>query len=153
MVDKKNIKKIRGAIEEFFNKMTFDVDVEIGEPKENTLPLTLRTDDPQILIGEHGKTLQELQKILGKLLRKEIGEEMFLDLDINEYKKNKINYIKDLAQTVADEVSLEKTEKILPPMPSYERRIIHLTLSERSDVLTESIGEEPDRKVVVKPRQ
>ncbi|RLC39293.1 MAG: hypothetical protein DRH33_03225, partial [Candidatus Nealsonbacteria bacterium] len=73
-------------------------------------------------------------------------------LDINQYKKNKIEYLNDLAKSTADEVALSKKEKILPPMPSYERRIIHLTLAEREDVQTESQGEEPERRVVIKPK-
>ncbi len=57
-----------------------------------------------------------------------------------------------MANSAADEVALIKKEKWLPIMPAYERRIIHLELSLREDVVTESIGEEPERRVVVKPR-
>jgi spoIIIJ-associated protein len=148
-IKKSEIEKI---IKEFFEKMTFEVEFETGQLKENTLPLSLKTTDPQILIGEHGQTLIELQKVLGKILRRKLGQDIFFDLDINQYKKNKIEYLKELAQSVADEVSLEKKEKALSPMPSYERRIIHLTLAEREDVITESVGKEPERRVVVKPR-
>jgi spoIIIJ-associated protein len=153
MESKKDFEKIKKIIEEFFKKMTFEVKIEVGQIKEKVLSLSLKTDDPQILIGGGGRTLIEIQKVLGKILRKRTGEEIFLDLDINQYKKNKIEYLKDLAQSTADEVALSKKEKILPPMPSYERRIIHLTLAEREDVTTESIGEEPERRVVVKPKR
>jgi spoIIIJ-associated protein len=154
MESKKDFEKIKKIIEEFFKKMTFEVKIEVGQIKEKVLSLSLKTDDPQILIGGGGRTLIEIQKVLGKILRKRTGEEIFLDLDINQYKKNKIEYLKDLAQSTADEVALSKKEKILPPMPSYERRIIHLTLAEREDVITitESVGKEPERRVVVKPR-
>jgi len=56
-----------------------------------------------------------------------------------------------LAKEIADEVALTKKEKILPPMPAYERRIIHLELAQRPDVTTQSIGQEPERRVVIKP--
>ena len=59
--------------------------------------------------------------------------------------------MKDLAKELADEVALTKKEKVLSPMPSYERRIIHLEISKREDVKTESIGEEPERRIVIKP--
>ncbi|MGB9637586.1 MAG: R3H domain-containing nucleic acid-binding protein [Microgenomates group bacterium] len=52
---------------------------------------------------------------------------------------------------MADEVILTKREKILPPMSAKERRIIHLILSERKDVKTESFGKEPERRVIIKP--
>jgi len=148
----KQKERIKEIIKGFFNKMTFKVEVELEEKEKNTLSLELKTDDPQILIGGGGRTLVEIQKILGKILRKKIGEPIFLDLDINQYKKNKIEYLKDLAKTTADEVALSQKEKALPPMPSYERRIIHLALSGREDVTTESQGEEPERRVVIKPK-
>ncbi|PJA84129.1 MAG: hypothetical protein CO145_02195, partial [Candidatus Nealsonbacteria bacterium CG_4_9_14_3_um_filter_37_13] len=69
----------------------------------------------------------------------------------NGYKKKKLDYLKELARSLADEVALTKKEKNLPPMAAYERRIIHLELAGRSDVTTESIGEEPERRVVVRP--
>ena len=152
MENKRDLKKIKEIIERFFQKMSFQVQIEKEELKENTLIINLRSKEPQVLIGGGGKTLVDLQKILGKIIRRKVGKEIFLDLDINQYKKNKIEYLKDLAKSTADEVALSKKEKILPPMPSYERRIIHLELSQRGDVTTESIGEEPERRVAIKPR-
>lgn len=151
MENKKKLDKIKKIVKEFFEKMCFEVELETAQLEENTISLSLEAKEPQILIGEHGQTLIEIQKVLGKLLRKKIGEQIFIDLDINQYKKKKISYLKELAKSLADEVSLERKEKTLAPMSSYERRIIHLTLSEREDVKTESQGEEPERRVVIKP--
>lgn len=132
--------------------MTFAIELEMGQMEENSLAVDLKTEDPQILIGEQGKTLIELQRILGRIIRKKLGEQIFVDLDINQYKKKKIEYLKEMAQSIADQVSLQKEERVLSPMSPFERRIIHLTLSEREDVKTESTGEEPERKVVIKPK-
>ncbi|MBZ9572738.1 hypothetical protein KJA17_00895 [Patescibacteria group bacterium] len=151
MSNKKNLEKIKKVVKEFFEKMTFEVELEVGEIKENTLPLSLETKEPQILIGEQGRTLVEIQKVLGRIIRKKIGEQVFVDLDINQYKKKKIEYLKELAQSMADQVALQKKERTLSAMSAYERRIIHLALAEREDVQTESIGEEPERRVVIKP--
>jgi spoIIIJ-associated protein len=85
------------------------------------------------------------------LKRKITTEPFFIDLDISDYKKKKNEYLKELARNTADEVSLSKKEKILPSMSAYERRIIHLELAGRSDVKTESLGQEPDRRIVVRP--
>ena len=91
------------------------------------------------------------------ILRKKIaplggeGNQFYIDLDIQNYKKKKAEYLKELARSLADEVSLTKKEKNLDPMPAYERRIIHLELAERKDISTESIGEEPERKIVIRP--
>ena len=151
MVSQSNLEEIKKTIEEFFQKTTFEVEIEFLPQKELTLPINLKTEEPQILIGEGGQTLAEIQHLLKVILKRKITEPFFIDLDINGYKKKKLDYLKELARSLADEVALTKKEKNLPPMTAYERRIIHLELAARSDVTTESIGEEPERRVVVRP--
>jgi len=141
--------KIEKTIKEFFSKMGFEVETEISRI-DKTFKVNVKTKDYQELIGEKGKTLLEIQHLLNAIFKK-IGEEFFLDLDIEGYKEKKIKYLKELARSVADEVALTKKERILEPMPAYERRIIHLELASRPDVTTESIGKEPKRRVVIKP--
>jgi spoIIIJ-associated protein len=144
------IKKIEEEVKEFFSKMGFEVELKISR-KEDVFKVDVQTKEFQDLIGEKGKTLFEIQHLLNAILKKKMGEEIFLDLDIGGYKEKKIKYLKELARSVADEVALTKKERILEPMPAYERRIIHLELASRSDVTTESIGKEPKRRVVIKP--
>ena len=154
MLTHNNLEKVKKITEEFFEKMTFEVEIEINPQKDQTIPVDLKTDEPQILIGEGGQTLTDIQHLLKAILKRKIAtEELFyIDLDIDDYKKKKIKYLKELARSIADEVSLTKKEKILAPMPAYERRIIHLELASREDVATESIGREPERKIAIKPR-
>ena len=167
MLSKDNLEEIKKTVEEFFKKTTFEVEIEFlseleehrsslasteASAKDETISINLKCEEPQILIGEGGQTLSEIQHLLKAILKRKIKENFYIDLDINNYKKKKIEYLKELARSLADEVALTKKEKILSPMPAYERRIIHLELANRSDVITESTGEEPERKVVVKPR-
>jgi len=163
MIIPEEIKEIKKVVEEFFQKMTFPVEIDIKTPLKNivfhkeeenfdTVLINLKSDEPQILIGEKGQTLIEIQNLLGRILNKELPKNVYIDLDINEYKKKKTEYLKSLAKDLADEVALTKKEKALYPMPAYERRIIHMELSTRPDVTTESQGEEPERGVVIKPR-
>jgi spoIIIJ-associated protein len=142
--------KIEKEVKEFFSKMGFEVELKIST-KESSFKIDVQTKEFQVLIGEKGKTLLELQHLLNAILKKKINNEIFVDLDIAGYKERKIKYLKELAKAVADEVALTKKEKILEPMPAYERRIIHLELASRSDVTTESIGKEPNRRVIIKP--
>jgi len=151
MLNPQDLEIIKKEAKKFFEKMSFDVEIEFLPQKELTLPINLKSDQPQILIGEGGQTLAEIQHLLKAILKRKIEENFYIDLDINNYKKKKIEYLKDLAQSVADEVALTKREKQLPPMLAYERRIIHLELAERSDVTTESLGREPERRVVIRP--
>lgn len=151
MLDKENLEKIQKEIENFFEKMGIEVQIEILPQQDLTLPVNLKTEDFQILIGEEGRTLFQIQHLLSAILKRKINENFYLDLDIAGYKTKKILYLKELAKSVADEVSLTKKERILEPMSAFERRIIHLELASRPDVTTESIGKEPRRRVVIKP--
>ena len=151
MISQENLETIKKTTKEFFGKTTFEVEIEFLAQKDETIPINLKTDDPQILIGEGGQTLVEIQHLLKVILKRKISEPFYIDLDINDYKKKKIEYLKELARSVADEVALTKKEEQLAPMPAYARRIIHLELAGRQDVTTESLGQEPERRVVIKP--
>ncbi len=146
------LKNIKKEVAIFFEKMSFSVEIELLPQKELTLPIVLKTEEPQILIGEKGKTLAEIQYLLKIILRRKIKIEkpFYIELDVNDYKKKKIEYLKELAREVAKEVALTKNEKILPPMSAYERRIVHLELADYPNITTESIGQEPERKIAVK---
>lgn len=159
MFSQDNLETIKKIVKEFLEKMTFEAEVEVLQKEEQTLLVDVKTEEPQILIGERGETLSEIQHLLKLILRKALrqaqgseAELFYIDLDINDYKKKKIDYLKDMAKSAADEVLTTKKEKELPPMSSYERRIVHMELAQRSDVVSESVGEEPERRIVVKPR-
>jgi spoIIIJ-associated protein len=168
MINSEDIKRIKNIIEEFFSKMTVGITLEINsgvsslddilskdsdnKQEKDIVEVIIKTDDPQILIGEKGQTLNEIQKILKFVISKALGKNIYLNLDINEYKKKKTEYLKGFARDLADEVALTKEKKVLSPMSSYERRVIHATLAERVDIKTESEGEGIERKVVIYPK-
>ena len=154
MISHTDLEKMKKETEEFFRKTTFEVEVDFLPQRDQTLPVNLKTEEPQILIGEGGETLLEIQHLLKTILRKKIGgeERFYLDLDINDYKKKKTTYLKEMARGAAEEVVLTKKEKVLPPMSAYERRIIHMELADNPNIVTESIGEEPERSVAIRPR-
>jgi spoIIIJ-associated protein len=144
------IEKIKSITREFFQKAGFDAEISISE-EENSFQINLKSDDPQTLIGSNGQTLVEIQKLLRSVIKHGVSEEVFIDLDVNGYKQKKAEYLKETALEAANEVFLSQKEKALLPMSSYERRIIHMALVNRSDVKVESVGEDPNRKIVIKP--
>ena len=152
MVDKKDLKTIEKITNEFFKKTGFEIEVKVKQGEGATVLIDLNMEEPQIFIGEGGQTLTEIQRLLIAILRRKIPNVFYIDLDIQDYKKKKNEYLKDLAQSIADDVALYKKEKILSPMSAYERRIIHLAIEERQDVVSESIGEGIGRRIVVKPK-
>ncbi len=151
MIDLNDIKIIKEVAGEFFHKMTIIPSLLEANVEEQTVNLNITLPEPQILIGEKGQTLFEIQRLLRAIATKKTQKVFYLNLDINNYKQSKIEYLKKTANELADEVSLMKEEKVFPPMPAYERRIIHAELAQRPDVATESRGEGPDRHIVIKP--
>jgi spoIIIJ-associated protein len=146
--------KLKKAAEEFFKQTGLELEVEIKNQEDSTIFINLTSDEPQFLIGEKGQTLSEIQRLLRAVLRRKTDNpsSFFVDLDVNEYKKKKAEYLKEMAQSAADEVAITKREKEFSPMSPYERRVVHMELAARNDIITESIGEEPLRRVKIKPR-
>lgn len=167
-----NLVRGQGFFEEIQKKQTSSgvKNEDILRPKEDNntdiIDINIRVQEPQILIGQDGQTLFELQRLLkiilnkklsrlrkGSLIDSPLGQKNFyLRLDINDYKEKKIEYLKKLAKDLANEVSLTKEKRILSPMPAHERRIVHTELAQRQDIITESQGDGAERCVVISPR-
>lgn len=88
---------------------------------------------------------------LANLLAKKHGLEENIFVDINNYRRERENLIVELAKAAARKVLLTKQEVKLPAMNAYERRLVHMELSTRPDVKSESMGEGTDRCVIIKP--
>lgn len=155
MIDQEQLENIKEIIKDFFVQVGFAVEVE-GKAEErdgeDVLDINIKTVEAQALIGKQGLVLADIQLLLRKVIKKKTDKDFYLSLDIDNYKKNKENYLRDVAQSVADEVSRTGREKELPFTSSFDRRIVHMELADRKDVTTESVGEGEERKVIVKPK-
>lgn len=146
---KNDLNKAKKIAEDFLRKITPEARVDVVFSKDEVINIDVKVDDPQMFIGDNAQTLLAVQHLLRVILRKALGNTNRIDLDINNYKKKRQEYLKELAVSAANEVALSKKEKLLPVLDAYERRIIHMELSERSDVKTESRGQDPDRRIVI----
>ncbi len=147
------MEEIKEVVKKLFNYIDEDIRVNFFEKEENSLSIDIKIREPQVFIGEKGQALFEIESLLKKIVIKNKKKDaIFINLDINDYKKRKANYLKDLAIEVAEEVSFTGVEKSFPPMSPFERRIIHITLMDNKDVITESIGKGMERKVLIKKR-
>jgi len=117
-----NFEKVKKEVDQFFTLLGVEGQIEILPPKDSTYFVNIKTDDPQSLIGEKGETLFEIQHLLKAILKRKINENFYIDLDVNDYKKKKIKYLKDLAKEIADEVALTKKEKILTSNASLRKK-------------------------------
>lgn len=155
MLEEKELKIIEEKTKEFFERMGLDVEIEMNYLKEENDIVEInvfKIEDAKMFIGKQGLILGNLQLILRKIIKKELDKEIYLTLDIDNYRKNKINSYKSIANSAAEEVSTTGQQKILPPLSSYARRIIHMELAKRNDVETESVGMGDQRRLIVKPK-
>lgn len=159
MISQENLEKIEQIVNEFFVKAGFEAEPIIKQEQANEnsgliVSIDIQIAEPQFLIGRQGRMLGEIQRLLTAIVKRQIKaddeEQYYIDVDIEDYKKKKNEFLKDFCQSIADEVMFSKREKILDPMPAYERRIIHLELEKRKDIKVESIGQDQDRRIVIK---
>lgn len=143
--------KLEEILSNMFKITGEDLEYSI-EKKNNQLLLTINGDKVSHLIGYKGKTIESFQSLLNSMLQREDEEYAKVFVEINDYKKKKEEKLKKLANKMADNVIRFRRPIKLEPMSAYERLIIHTELANRRDVETESIGEEPRRRVVIKKK-
>lgn len=143
---------IKEYLKSLIKNMGINCNLEVKK-RDDILNITVLSDNNAILIGKNGKTLNSISMILKQHLYNEIGEYYPFSLDIGEYKLEHERRLESVAKKTAREVAKIKIEAKLEPMNSYERRIIHTVLADNSKVITESEGEEPNRCVVIKPKE
>ena len=123
-------------------------DEEAGGPV-----IDLAGDDSGLLIGRRGQTLQALQFLVTLIVRKQLGEDVRVILDVENYRQRRETSLRDMAAKVASRVAQTNRSITLEPMSPADRRIIHTSLSENPNVRTESAGEGENRKVTIMPRR
>ena len=143
---------IKENIIEITKLMGLTVNLEVRRRDDN-ITIKIFSDHNAVLIGRNGSTIEALQTIIRQIVHNETQEFIGVILDVENYKDKRIKNLEYLAKKVAREVKETKVETKLYSMNSYERRIIHSALSENKYVYTESVGEEPNRCVVVKPKE
>lgn len=152
-IEKRDVTKyIKEFLIELLKKLGFKANVEV-KTKEGTPNYTIYSDNDSLLIGKNGKNLNALSLIVKENLQKEIKENYRFIIDVSDYKEKNDQRLIRLTKKIAREVKFSKIAAKLDPMNSYERRIIHNTLTNNKYVITESEGEEPNRAVVIKPKE
>ena len=132
--------------------MGIDTKIEI-KIRDNTISMRMFSDNNPILIGKNGQTLSSLQTIVKQMVMIKYNTKLNIVLDVENYKSKQIKNLEFLARKLAKEVSRTKIETKMDSMNSYQRRIVHNAISKFKDVYTESVGEEPNRYIVIKPKQ
>lgn len=155
MVDAEKIKEIIG---EFFVKSGMEnVEVrisplagDVGNPKYSAFDANVTTTDASLYIGEKGGNIEAFEQVIRAVLRKKFGEFIVIHLDINNYRGLREEGLREMAKNAAHRSRIYKKDIMLEPMTASDRRVVHSELSAHPDIKTESVGEEPRRRIVIK---
>ncbi len=143
---------LKKIILELLTHMGFEAEIYERQEEERTV-FNVKTRDAQLLIGKQGANLESLQHVVRILFRKATNDDRFpFAIDIDDYKDKRVLYLKELARKAAHHVRETKKAVSLEPMPAYERRVVHSYLSLYNDISSESIGVDPNRKLIIKPK-
>lgn len=143
--------EIKSFLAELLNNLGFEVTLE-SKLRENQIIINMNSNNNPLLIGKNGQTLKALETIVRQYVLKDFRTCPTISLDVEDYKLKQQKRIERLAKNVAREVSKTKIEVALENMNSFERRLVHNILSNNKYVYTESVGEDPNRHVVIKPK-
>lgn len=146
-----NKKTTEKKVKEIFGKVGIEDSFELTE-SEDSISIVINSDDPGMIIGHHGDTLDSLQLLTSLLIAKESGEFKRVYLEVGDYKRNRSDYLKNLAEQTKQRALSEGQEIFLPSLKPWERREVHMYLSEDNEVTSESVGEGKERTLVIKPR-
>ena len=147
------IDNARLVLLDILKTMQFDVDVVAKENNGEGINLEITgQEDLGLVIGKEGATLNSLQFLMSRILSKKYQKKVFVHLDANAYKEKKMKAIIAAAEDAANVAEKEKVQIALDPMSSAERRVVHMTLKQRTGIETFSRGEGHLRHIVVAPK-
>ncbi len=117
------------------------------------LNVELIGEDAGATFGRLGPSLDALQFLVNLIISRRVGSDVRVALDADDYRERRAESLRGRATELANEVKARNEEAELEPLPAHERRIIHAALADDPLISTYSEGDEPDRRVVIAPRQ
>jgi len=162
--DKKN--KIIEITKDLLQRVGFEGEVKFAEngPSESKLStISIESDkDLSMLIGKNGQNLEAFERLVRLLASRKLAtatagqadpeNDLRFIIDVNDYRKSRTDYLIGVARDVARRVIQTQRAEALSPMSSYERRLVHTELASYKEIQTESVGQEPRRRIIVKPQ-
>lgn len=141
-------------IKDYLNELISNMKVEANfetKLRDNIIYIKIYSNNNPILIGKSGNTLKALEHLVKQKVNTEFNIRPYINLDIEDYREKQEKRLERLAKNLAKDVVRTNVEVHLENMNAYDRRIIHNALTNFKGVITSSVGEEPERHVVIKP--
>ena len=147
----KNIEAVKNLTEEFLKLLLIEGGVNVTTEDES-VSVHIDTEQSGAIIGYHGEGLIAFQLILNIIANKDTGAWQRIVVNVGDYRQKREEYLKNLALNVAERVKSTNQPTVLTNLSSFERRIIHICLSEDNQIESYSEGEGKDRKLIIKPK-
>ncbi len=142
--------KVAEILENILSELSLEGSFDIDE-KNDGIFVAIDVTEPGQLIGHQGETLSALQLLVNLIISKQFGEDSKrVILDVADWRRGKEEELAHKARTWAEEVLETGKELELEPMPSWQRRIVHMTIEQTKGVTSESVGEGTDRHLLLK---
>lgn len=155
-MSKKAIEKIENSISDLIAEMGIEAKVKAEiiktEEKEDLLQIQIDSEQAASLIGFHGETLHSLQIVSSYIAHKFLEKWTKVAVNIGDYLQKREEQLQKLALNLAMKAKFSQEQQIIPNLTAAERRIIHLALADRPDVVTQSEGEGKLRQLTIKPK-
>jgi spoIIIJ-associated protein len=143
-------------IEDFIRRVTeymqIPCECAVHTEENGSTRVAIRTnEDGRLLIGKNGQNLKALEQVVRLVLMRQQQEYRGVVVDVNDYRAEQTQKLVESVHAAAVRVQQTRKSEALDPMSSYQRRVVHTELAVYSDLATESVGQEPHRRVVIKP--
>ena len=151
---KKTTESLKKIVEKLLPLMYTKATAEVSFDKENEAYVVNvdAGDETGLMIGKKGETLDSIQTILGVMLKQETGEWNRVVVNVGDYREKEEDYLKSLAESTAQQAIETGEPQSLYNLKPWQRRVVHMHLAERADVISESMGEGEERYLVVKAK-
>lgn len=151
-----NKESIINTISKMAGFMGLDFQIELKEEVDDrnikSVLISIYTpENARFLIGMNGQNLKALELVLRAMFLKKLEGVNNITVDVNDYRRSRSLHVVDVARQTVTRVRSTQKAEALAPMSPYERRIVHMELASCPDIATESIGAEPNRRIVIKP--
>jgi spoIIIJ-associated protein len=145
----------RQVLSDILRAMGIQATVDVSGSGDDGVPVTLNIegDDLGVLIGRRGQALSSLQYLVRLIVAEKLKKWISVNVDVDWYKKRHYESLKKLTLRLAEQVARRRRPITMEPMPPDERRIVHITLADDPDVMTQSTGEGDGRRVVIQARK
>lgn len=143
--------ELTATVVRMLSYLQVDAQVSVAESGAGLAVAIEAPADANLLIGKDGQNLKALEQVLRAMWSRHAGGARSVSVDVNGYRKERDQELAKSVHTVAQRVRETQRPEALSPMNPYERRIVHTELAAYHDIASESVGQEPHRRVVVRP--